>query len=108
MSEGPQSQQEVAMDMQEHFRQRILHTLGIFPFISQSMIHIGIGTANMTSLWKPVLQTLVDRGEILITEVTASAPSERRQVYSVYHLPTMEYPGNKGTQKVMPASNPQN
>lgn len=92
----------VSVNVQEHYRQRISHTLEIFPFISQSMLHVGIGTANMTVLWKPVLQQMVDAGEVLVSRVKAVGPSDRLQSYDVYHLPHMEYPGIKGTVQVPP------
>ena len=81
--------------MQESMRKRILHNLEVFPFLSSSMLHIGIGTATMTEFWKPVLAKLVEDGEVCVHEVTAMAPSDRRQVYTIYHLPGMIY-GGKG------------
>ena len=81
------------VDAQDYYRQRILHVLEVFPFLSASMIHVGIGTASPTPIWKPVLQDLVNSGEVTVTEISANAPSDRRLAYSIYHLSTRAYPG---------------
>lgn len=87
------NKQPEELDVREYYSQRILHTLEVFPFLSSSMIHVGIGTASPTNLWKPVLQELVEVGKVSVTEITANSPSDRRQAYTIYHLPHRQYPG---------------
>lgn len=73
-------------------RERILHTLSIYPFISSSMLHIGIGTSNPVTLWRPILAELVAEGVVVVTQVSATTPQQRAQSYQIYHLATHEYP----------------
>lgn len=89
----PTIQVDLQVDAQDFYRQRILHTLEVFPFLSASMIHVGIGTASPSPIWKPVLQDLVNSGEVVMTEISANAPSERRLAYTIYHLSSRAYPG---------------
>lgn len=78
-------------DAQGAVKAKILHALEIFPFVSASMIHMAIGTATMSALWKPVLDKLVDEGEVVLLAV-AAAGLNRAQVYHIYHLPKAKYP----------------
>lgn len=81
----------------EQTRDRILHALEVFPFISQSMLHQAIGTSTSGKLWKPVLDELVEKGQVVITEHQAKSPTGRAQCYTVFHLAKNEYVyGNVG------------
>lgn len=71
--------------------EKILHTLRIWPFISQSMLHVALGTATPTSLWKPIFQKLVDDGIIKQTQVSGMSPKDRAQTYTVFHLAENPY-----------------
>jgi S1-C subfamily serine protease len=79
---------EASMDI---LRSKILHTLSIFPYLSQSMIQVGIGTAISPNMWKPLFQELIAEGKIVKTDVSATSPLERAQTYQVYHLPQNPY-----------------
>lgn len=80
-----------ASNVQDLVRDKILHALEIFPFISNSMIHMAIGTSTPTMLWKPILEQLVKDGAILETTITAKSPLDRQQTYTIYHLPKNAY-----------------
>lgn len=73
------------------FREKILHALEVFPFLSNSMIHMAIGTSNSTLLWKPVLEALVAEGSVVETTHSAKTPIDRSQSYTIYHLPINSY-----------------
>jgi hypothetical protein len=75
----------------ELIRDRMLHALEVFPFLSRSMIHMAIGTATATGLWHPILQSLLDQGHVCKTEVVARTPLNRPQTYTIYHLPKNIY-----------------
>ena len=51
---------------QVRVREKILRVLKVYPIISPAMLHIGIGTSVKTSLWRPILDELID--ENLVTE----------------------------------------
>lgn len=78
-------------DVNTLIRDKILHVLEIFPYISNSMIHMAIGTSTPTILWKPILEQLVKEGLILETTITAKSPLDRQQTYTIYHLPKNAY-----------------
>jgi hypothetical protein len=75
----------------EETSERILHALEIFPFISASMLHQAIGTATAGNLWKPILEQLVELGEIKETTFSAKTPTGRTQSYTIYHLSKHTY-----------------
>jgi hypothetical protein len=74
----------VAGDM---IRQRILHALFIYPKLSMSMLQIGIGTGFPPALWHPVLERMIENGEVVRTQVQAQNPvSKRDQTYTILQL----------------------
>lgn len=75
-------------------RSKILHILSIYPFLSQSMLQVGIGTSMSPAIWKPVLESMLQSGEVVRLQVQATSPSERAQNYTVLHLPKNEYTYN--------------
>jgi hypothetical protein len=75
----------------EQVRERILHALEIFPFISSSMLHQAIGTATLGSLWKPVLNELIEEGLVVETTFSGKSSGGRTQSYSILHLPRNKY-----------------
>jgi hypothetical protein len=85
--EGPSDIQDVL----DSCRAKILHTLEVFPFVSASMLHMGIGTSTPTALWQPIIRRLVDEGTVHRIERTFRAPNGRLQPYTIYHLPTNIY-----------------
>ncbi len=78
----------------EETKLRILHALKVFPFISASMLHQAIGTATPGKLWRPILEGLVEDGKIEVYELSALSPTGRMQAYTIYHLPSNEYPNS--------------
>jgi len=87
-------------------RERILHSLEIFPFLSSSMIHMSIGTSTPRGLWKPVLERLVEDGVVLVTEIFATTPNNRTQTYTIFHLASRTYqPANEQIRIRAPANN---
>lgn len=75
----------------ELIKARILHVLSVFPFLSQSMINVGIGTSIPSKLWQPVLEELLADGSITKTAINAQSPSDRSQTYTIYHLSRNPY-----------------
>lgn len=83
--------QDSLANVVEITRSKILYALEIFPFINASMIHMGIGTSTSTSLWKPILNDLINEGLVQETVVNAKSPLDRNQLHTVYHLPKNLY-----------------
>lgn len=75
----------------EMLRSRIVHVLTVFPFLSQSMINVGIGTSIPSKLWQPILEDLISEGTISKTAINAQSPSDRNQTYTIYHLSKNSY-----------------
>ena len=50
---------------------RILKVLEIYPKISPSMMQIGIGSSLPTIIWKPILDSLVERGLVIRDEIVS-------------------------------------
>lgn len=44
------------------YRERIKKILSIYPRLSPSMLHTGLGPSTPAQLWKPILQQMVDEG----------------------------------------------
>jgi hypothetical protein len=72
--------------VQDVLRQKIKHALTVWPYLSGSMIQIGLGTAVPPVLWRPVLQSMIDQKEITVLEIYARSPTGRDQKYTVYKL----------------------
>ena len=70
---------------EDMIRHRILHTLEIYgPKLSPSMLQIGIGTGFPPALWRPVLERMIELGEVSRTQVQATNPvSKRDQTYTI-------------------------
>lgn len=62
---------------------KILHILDIFPKISPSMLQIGLGSGLPTSLWKPVLDQLLEQKRIFKYQVESVSPGGRCQSLTV-------------------------
>lgn len=67
-------------------RDKILHTLTIYPGLSPSMLGIGIGTAIPSDVWKPILNQLEDEHLIKIARIVKETPGGRQQMYTVITL----------------------
>ena len=82
-----QSPEAAFEEMIQDMRKRILHTLEIYPFLSISMLHIGIGTANSTKVWRPILAQLIDEGIICSVTLASNGPGgDRAQTNQVLML----------------------
>lgn len=79
----------------EMLRSRIVHVLTVFPFLSQSMINVGIGTSIPSKLWQPILEDLIAEGTVQKTAINAQSPSDRSQTYTIYHLSKNAYSFNQ-------------
>lgn len=75
----------------EQCRERILHALEIYPFLSASMIHQAIGTATSTALWRPILQEMVEDGRVTEESRVERSPLGRLQSYTIYSLHRNSY-----------------
>jgi len=71
-------------------RDKILHTLKIYPHLSMSMLQVGIGTAISSKLWHPVLEQLKADGKIKVESKSARSPAGRDQTYQVISLADSE------------------
>lgn len=92
------SNETEGVDVQEHVRQKILLTLKIYPKLSRSMLQIGIGTGLPPIIWGPVLDQMVERGEIVIDLVVALSAGGRNLTHNVIRL------AEAGTHSTEPAS----
>ena len=82
-----QSPEAAFEEMIQDMRKRILHTLEIYPFLSISMLHIGIGTANSTKIWRPILAQLIDEGQVCSVTLASNGPGgDRAQTNQVLML----------------------
>lgn len=75
---------------QNIMREKILHTLRIFPKISLSMLQVGIGTSLAPVLWHPELDKLIEEGIVKRSTVQAQSPMNRQQVYTVLSLANVD------------------
>lgn len=67
-------------------RDKILHTLKIFPRLSVSQLQMGIGPSLPSTFWKPLLEQLIKDGQVYRHSIQAETPKHRIQVYTVYTL----------------------
>lgn len=74
------------VEPQDIIRDKILHTLRIFPRISPSMLQVGIGTSLAPAMWHPILEKLIADNLVSRTTVQAQSPMNRQQVYTVLSL----------------------
>lgn len=71
-------------------RDKIIHTLTIYPQISPSMLQVGIGTAMPPTIWKPIMTQMEEEGVIKRHSVQSITPTNRVQVYTVLSLGLIE------------------
>lgn len=62
---------------------RILHILGIYPKLSNSMLQVGMGTSLPPKIWKPVLVRMINEGTLISSSVSSLTPDGRAQSYTV-------------------------
>ena len=76
--------------MRETIRAKILHTLAVYPYLSASMLQVGIGTAISPKIWHPVKDALLREGLIIQEEIRTRSSVGRDQVYSILRLKTAD------------------
>lgn len=69
-------------------RDKIVHTLTIWPYLSPSMLQVAIGTSVSSGLWHPILQKLIDDERVVRETFSAKSPAGRDQTYTVIRLTT--------------------
>lgn len=74
---------------EEQTREKIVHVLEIWPVISPSMLQIGLGTSFPTSIWKPILDKMVDDGTVKRWEHQKNAPNGSNRSYTRLSLTAM-------------------
>jgi hypothetical protein len=67
-------------------RDKILHTLAIWPKLSPSMIQVGIGTAISPRLWHPILENMIREKLVQRYTVRSKSPTGRDQSYTIIQL----------------------
>lgn len=78
-------------EQDEHITDKIIGVLKIYPKISPSMMQIGIGSSLPTSIWKPVLEDLIERKIVVRDVIVALSASSRNQSYTVLSLADNTY-----------------
>lgn len=73
-------------------RADILSLFDTFPYISSTMIQVGIGPSKPPKLWRPVLEQLVKDGILLERMISVTTPKNRNITRTVYHPMTMPWP----------------
>lgn len=76
--------------MRTTLRAKILHTLSVYPYLSASMLQVGIGTAISPKIWHPVKDALIREGLIIQEEIRTRSHAGRDQVYSIIRLKTAD------------------
>lgn len=79
---------QIGASAEELYRKKILHILDVYPKLSPSHVQISIGTAVPSSIWKPVLDKLVEEGSVILSTISKEAPTGRQQNYVILSLPT--------------------
>lgn len=76
-----QAQVQTQSSPKPSIEDKILHVLDIYPVISPSMLHIGIGSIP-TPLWKPILRKLINEGVVLSEELDTTTVTGRNFTYT--------------------------
>lgn len=76
--EQPESEYAATEKM---YREKITKTLSVFPELSLSMLHIGLGPSLPSKLWKPILMRMVEEGL-----VDLNIKVHENKSYQVYKL----------------------
>jgi hypothetical protein len=70
----------------EQIRERIEYVLGIYPKLSRSMLQVGIGTSLHPSMWKPVLNDMIEDGTIIVKRRPSTNPQGRNLQHEILSL----------------------
>lgn len=71
---------------------KILHILNVYPFISPSMLQMGVGPSLPATLWKPLLERLIGEGRVFRIFTNKETPRHRIQQYTVLTVHKEAYP----------------
>jgi hypothetical protein len=62
---------------------KIVHILDMFPKISPSMLQISLGSGISSSIWKPVLERLIEEEKVYRYQEESVSPGGRHQSLTV-------------------------
>jgi hypothetical protein len=82
--EGPVG--EVITPAETWIEERIMHVLSIYPKLSNSMLQVGVGTSLSPKIWKPVLQKMINNGQLVSRNVSSVSPDGRALTYTVISI----------------------
>ena len=67
--------------------EKIVHLLTMFPVISPTMLQAGLGPSTKPSLWRPVLETLIEAKKVHRADEQALTPTNRYNTYTKLMIP---------------------
>ncbi len=67
-------------------REMIIHLLGIYPIVSNTMLQSGLGPAVKPVLWRPILGELIEEGVVIRDQETLQTPYGRYNSYTKLSL----------------------
>ena len=74
-------------DSIELLRKRIKFLLGVFPKLGPSMLQVALGTSLSPGIWKPILEQMIQEGEVQRHQETLDTPAGRSVTYTILSLP---------------------
>lgn len=81
MSEVVQQEQE--QDPAKVIEEKILHIFETYPIISPSMLQITLGSSLPTTIWKPILEALIQDKKLYRFTKLTTTPGGRQQVAQI-------------------------
>lgn len=66
------------IEVQEIYKDKIRRILSVYPRLSPSMLHVGLGPSTPAEIWRPILQDMIESGEINETTVPVDGSSARK------------------------------
>lgn len=76
--EGPTG--EVNVDL--WLRDKIIHVLSLYPYLSQTMLQVGIGPSIPPKVWKPLLERLITEKVVSREQFQADTPEGQTRTYT--------------------------
>ncbi len=70
--------EEMSNDVNDIVVERIKYALTIYPILSPSMLQVGIGNNINSSVWRPLLQKLIEDGIVFKQELLTETPAGRK------------------------------
>ena len=77
---------DIEVSVMSTIRLKIIAVLKIYPKISPSMLQCGIGSSLPATLWRPVLQEMVDAAEVEINHEVHLSGNGRSTSYAIISL----------------------